>query len=446
MSGSARTAGASASGQPRKAQSSKRKTRTDSRRQFVDSVRIVVRGGAGGKGSSSFRREPFTPRGGPDGGDGGRGGSVLLKATTSTSDLSLFKQHPRWNAEAGADGAGGRKTGRGGADVVLDVPVGTVVLDEEGVLVADLDRAGVEATVAHGGVGGRGNVHFKSSTRRAPDYAEPGFKGDERTLVLDLKLIADIGLVGKPNAGKSSLLSSLTAARPKVADYPFTTLDPELGVAESPGGRIVIADIPGLIEGAARGAGLGLRFLRHVERTRVLVYVLDGSTEDPWADLETVRAEVEQFSPQLALRPFVVAINKLDLEATRRRKTRNRRKGVLFISALTGEGLPELTEAMVSALAVAPEVAAQGLPASKTKLRERTVPVALTVARDASGFVVSGDRVEYLVERTDLESEGALARFQSELDRLGVNAALESAGVQAGDTVKISGIEFEYQP
>ena len=405
-----------------------------------------MRGGHGGKGSSSFRREPFTPRGGPDGGDGGRGGSVLVKATTGVSDLSLYKQRSRWTAEAGADGAGGRKTGRGGEDVVLDVPVGTVVLDEEGVLVADLDRAGAEATLAQGGVGGRGNVHFKSSTRRTPDYAEPGFKGDEYTLVLDLKLIADIGLVGKPNAGKSSLLSSLTAARPKVADYPFTTLDPELGVAESPGGRIVIADIPGLIEGAARGAGLGLRFLRHVERTRVLVYVLDGSAPDPWADLATVRKEVEQFSPALALRPFVVAINKLDLEATRKRKTRNRRKGVLFISALTGEGLPELTQAMVSALAVAPEVAAQGQPSNKTKLRERTVPVALTIARDPSGFVVTGDRVEYLVERTDLESEGALARFQSELDRLGVNAALESAGVQPGDTVKISGIEFEYQP
>jgi len=404
-----------------------------------------VRGGHGGKGSSSFRREPFTPRGGPDGGDGGRGGSVVLKATTGVSDLSLFKQRPRWNAEPGADGAGGRKTGRGGADVVLDVPVGTVVLDEDGVLVADLDRAGADAIVAHGGVGGRGNVHFKSSTRRAPDYAEPGFKGDEHTLVLDLKLIADIGLVGKPNAGKSSLLSSLTAARPKVADYPFTTLDPELGVAESPAGRIVIADIPGLIEGAARGAGLGLRFLRHVERTRVLVYVLDGSATDPWSDLQTVRKEVEQFSPELAERPFVVAINKLDLEATRRVKTRNRRKGVHFISALTGEGLPELTVAMVSALAVAPEVTAQGLPA-KTKLPERTVRAGLAIERQPWGFAVTGDRLEHLVERTDLESEGALARFQFELDQLGVNAALEAAGVEPGDTVKISGIEFEYQP
>jgi GTP-binding protein len=446
MSASAKKGVASASAQPRRALSSKRKTRTDGRRQFVDSARIIVRGGHGGKGSSSFRREPFTPKGGPDGGDGGRGGSVHLKATTGVSDLSLYKQRPRWSAEPGSDGAGGRKTGRGGADIVLDVPVGTVVLDEEGVLVADLDRAGVDAVVAQGGIGGRGNVHFKSSTRRAPDYSEPGFKGDERPLVLDLKLIADIGLVGPPNAGKSSLLSSLTAARPKVADYPFTTLDPELGVADSPGGRIVIADIPGLIEGAARGAGLGLRFLRHVERTRVLVYVLDGSAPEPWADLETVRKEVDQFSPGLALRPFVVAINKLDLEATRRLKTRNRRKGVLFISALTGEGLPELMKAMVTALAVAPEVAAQGLPLNKTRLKERAAPAGLAIDKQPWGFAVSGDRVEYLVDRTDLESEGALARFQSELDRLGVNAALESAGVQPGDTVKISGIEFEYQP
>jgi GTP-binding protein len=368
-----------------------------------------------------------------------------MKATTGVSDLSRYKQRRRWNAEPGADGAGGRKTGRGGADVVLDVPVGTVVLDEEGVLVADLDRPGAEAVVAKGGSGGRGNVHFKSSTRRTPDYAEPGLKGDELTLVLDLKLIADIGLVGKPNAGKSSLLSSLTAARPKVADYPFTTLDPELGVAESRGGRIVIADIPGLIEGAARGAGLGLRFLRHVERTRVLVYVLDGSGPDPWADLETVRKEVEQFSPQLAKRPFVVAVNKLDLEETRRLKTRNRRKNVYFVSALSGEGLPELMNAMVPALAAAPEVSVQGR-ARTIKLPEHAAVAGLTVEKKSWGFLVSGDRVEQLVERTDLDSEGALAQFQSNLDKLGVNVALETAGVVPGDTVRISGIEFEYQP
>jgi GTP-binding protein len=405
-----------------------------------------VRGGHGGKGSASFRREPFTPRGGPDGGDGGRGGSVILKATTGVSDLALYKQRPKWSAEPGANGAGGRKTGKGGADVVLDVPVGTVVLDEEGELLADLDRNGADIVIAKGGVGGRGNVHFKSSTKRAPDFAEPGFKGDEKSLILDLKLIAEIGLVGAPNAGKSSLLSSLTAARPKVADYPFTTLDPELGVAESNGGRIVIADIPGLIEGAARGAGLGLRFLRHVERTKVLVYVLDGSAPDPWSDLKTVRKEVEQFSAELALRPSLVAVNKVDLEAGQRLRSRTRRKGVHFISALSGEGLPDLMDAMVSALASAPEVIAQGR-ATKIKLPVRDAGrPALVVERKPFGFLVRGDRVEYLVGRTDLESEGALARFQSELDKLGVNAALEAEGVQPGDTVRISGIEFEYQP
>jgi GTP-binding protein len=404
-----------------------------------------VRGGHGGKGSASFRREPFTPRGGPDGGDGGRGGSVVMKATTGVADLSLYKQRRKWNAEPGGDGAGGRKTGKGGADVALQVPVGTVVLDDEGVLVADLDRPGAEAILAKGGPGGRGNVHFKSSTRRTPDYAEQGLKGDERTLTLDLKLIADIGLVGKPNAGKSSLLSSLTAARPKVADYPFTTLDPELGVADSGAGRIVIADIPGLIEGAARGAGLGLRFLRHVERTRVLVYVLDGSAPDPWADLETVRKEVEQFSPALAKRPFVVAVNKLDLEPTRQVKKRNRRKNVHFVSALSGEGLPELMKAMVPALASAPEVSVQGR-AKTIKLPEHTAVAGLAVEKQPWGYLVSGDRVEQLVERTDLESEGAVAQFQSNLDKLGVNVALEAAGVEPGDTVRISGVEFEYQP
>ena len=403
-----------------------------------------MRGGHGGKGSASFRREPFIPRGGPDGGDGGRGGSVILEATTNQSDLSLFKQRSRWLAEAGTDGAGGRKTGKRGANITIKVPVGTIVLDAEGALIADLDLPGATAVVARGGEGGRGNVHFKSSTRRAPDYAEPGMKGEELNLTLDLKLIADVGLVGAPNAGKSSLLRAFTAAHPKVADYPFTTLDPQLGVAESDAGRIVIADIPGLIEGAAQGAGLGRRFLRHVERTRILVYVLDGSGEDPWRDLATVRKEVETFSGEMAERPHIVAVNKLDLDATRRLKARTRRKGVHFVSALTGEGLPELMGAIVAALAVAPE------PQLPARPKRTVLPVRarseLVVEKEPWGYAVRGERVEQLVERTDLESEGALARFQSELDRMGVNTALESAGVQPGDTVRISGIEFEYQP
>lgn len=403
-----------------------------------------MRGGHGGKGSASFRREPFIPRGGPDGGDGGRGGAVFLEASTDVADLSLFTQRRSWHAEPGGDGAGGRKTGRGGKDVTLKVPVGTIALGRDGALIADLDRPGAREVVARGGAGGRGNVHFKSSTRRSPDYAEPGLKGEELELTLDLKLIADVGLVGAPNAGKSSLLRAMTAARPKVADYPFTTLDPELGVAEVDDTRIVLADIPGLIEGAAGGAGLGQRFLRHVERTRALVYVLDGAAPEPWKTLDVVRSEVAQFSSQLAARPHLVVMNKLDLEAARRLRTRNRRAGVLFVSALTGEGVPELLRAIARLVGSAP---ATPTPAPVAVVR---LPVRrsgdMVVERRPSGFVVRGERLERLLERSDLDSDGGLARFQSELDRLGVDKALEDAGVKPGDSVRIAGVEFEYQP
>ncbi|HSS60552.1 MAG TPA: GTPase ObgE [Candidatus Limnocylindrales bacterium] len=410
----------------------------------MDSARISVRGGHGGKGSASFRREPFVPRGGPDGGDGGRGGSVVLKASNEITDLSRFRRRARWHADGGADGAGGRKTGRSGADLMIEVPVGTVAVDEAGALVADLDRADVSAVVARGGTGGRGNVHFKSSTRRAPDYSEPGRKGEERELTLDLKLIADVGLVGPPNAGKSSLLAALTAARPKVADYPFTTLTPELGVAEHKGARLVLADIPGLIEGAAQGAGLGQRFLRHVERTKVLVYVLDGAEPDPWTDLETVRNEVSQFSPDLVKRPHVVAVNKVDLEEARRLRARTRRAGVYFVSAQTGEGLPALQDAIASLVAAAPPPQLAVMP-RVTRLPVRDASD-LVVERKPYGYVVRGERVEKMLERLNLDSEDGLARFQSALDRLGVSRALEDAGVQAGDTVRIADAEFEYQP
>ena len=402
-----------------------------------------MRGGHGGKGSASFRREPFVPRGGPDGGDGGRGGSVVVQATNDLSDLSPYKRRTRWHAEPGADGAGARKTGRNAKELVLKVPVGTIALDADGSLIADLDRPGARAVLAAGGIGGRGNVHFKSSTRRAPDFAEQGLKGEERDVTLDLKLIADVGLVGPPNAGKSSLLRALTAARPKVADYPFTTLDPELGVADVDGARFVLADIPGLIEGAAQGAGLGQRFLRHVERTKALVYVLDGSAPDPWRDLETVRREVAQFSPELAQRPHIVVVNKVDLEPARRLRAKTRRAGVRFVSAMSGEGLDDLARSVAGLVASAPP---PQLPAASQVTRLRTRPEGLVVERKPSGFVVRGERVERLVEITDLESDGGLERFQTELDRLGVNEALEAASVKPGDTVRIAGVEFEYQP
>lgn len=369
---------------------------------------------------------------------------MILEATNDLSDLSEFKRRTRWRAEAGSDGAGRRKTGRNGADLVLKVPVGTVALDSEGSLIADLDRPRARAVIAQGGLGGRGNVHFKSSTRRAPDFAEPGLKGDELEVNLDLKLIADVGLVGPPNAGKSSLLRALTAARPKVADYPFTTLDPELGVAETDAGRIVIADIPGLIEGAAQGAGLGQRFLRHVERTKALIFVLDGATPDPWKQLDTIRKEVEQFSAALVKRPHVIVVNKVDLEPVRRLRAGSRRRDVVFVSALTGEGMPALMAAIDKVLATAPPPSLPA-PRSVTKLRPRPSE-AIAVERKPYGYLVKGERVERLMERYDLDSDSGLARFQSALDRMGVNSALESAGVRPGDTVRIGGLEFEYQP
>src|ERR1700736_3912295 len=368
-----------------------------SRGSFVDSARIHVQAGHGGGGAVPFRREPYVPRGGPDGGDGGRGGSVVLVATSGESSLAPYARRRQWRAEDGRPGAGGLKSGRGGAEVRLPVPVGTAVYeDSSGALLADLDAPGAEFVRAAGGAGGRGNVHFKSSVKRAPQIAEPGLPRAELGVRLELRLIGGGGLIAPPNAGKSSLLRDVSAATPRVADYPFTTLDPQLGVAELPGDRrMVVADIPGLIEGAARGAGLGLRFLRHVERTRVLVYMVDGSRPDPWADLAAIRKEVEAYSPELAKRPFVVAINKLDLEPTRRLKSRNRRKNIHFVSALSGEGLAELMKAMVPALAAAPEVSAQGR-AKTIKLPEHTAVAALTVEKKPWGFAVSGDRIEQL--------------------------------------------------
>jgi GTP-binding protein len=320
-----------------------------------------------------------------------------------------------------------------------------MVLDDSGALIADLDEPGAKQVIAAGGEGGRGNVHFKSASKQAPDHAEPGLPGDEKAVTLDLKLIADVGLVGPPNAGKSSLLESLTAATPKVGAYPFTTLAPELGVMDEGERRIVLADIPGLLEGASHGVGLGLRFLRHVERTRVLAYVVDGAGADVWADLDTVRAEVESFSPALSARPHLVVVNKLDLDETRRLRARSRKKGVLFVSALSGEGLDELRRAMVEAVERAPLPSVPRPAAVQLPVR-RSGSDPLKVERLPWGFAISGERVERLVERTNFDSDGSLERFQVELDRLGVNTALEGAGAQQGDTVRIGAAEFAYQP
>ena len=320
---------------------------------FVDEAQIHVKAGDGGHGCVSFRREKYIPKGGPDGGDGGDGGSIILEAVSDKDTLLDFAGKHHWKARGGEGGMGKKMAGESGQDLVIKVPPGTLVFDaDHGILLADLDAAGKRIVVARGGKGGRGNWHFKSSTNQAPRYAEPGTEGQERNLRLELKLIADVGLVGMPNAGKSTLLRSISAARPKVADYPFTTLDPQLGIVElGLDRRIVVADIPGLIEGAQHGAGLGHNFLRHIERTKVIVHLLDlfpldGS--DPAENYRTIRRELEAFSPALANKREIVAANKMDLavddEAIQKLRRDLPDKEIFPISGVSRQGLEPLLE------------------------------------------------------------------------------------------------------
>jgi GTP-binding protein len=336
---------------------------------FVDEVDIHVTAGRGGRGCLAFRREKYVPRGGPSGGDGGHGGSVYVEASPHINTLINFRFHPEFDAQRGANGEGSNRTGRSGEDLVLKVPVGTLVHDRTGApeiapqLVADLSHAGDRVLVARGGRGGLGNAHFATSTNRAPRKVQPGEPGEERYLRLELKLLADVGLVGFPNAGKSTLISRISAARPKIADYPFTTLIPNLGVVGLSGDRsFVVADVPGLIEGAHRGQGLGHQFLRHLERTRVLIHLVDVSSvsgRDPVADIDVIRRELELFAPSLAAKPQIVAANKIDAldepERVEAVETRARELGLLCfrISGVTGAGVGPLLEAVWNALAQA---------------------------------------------------------------------------------------------
>jgi GTP-binding protein len=326
---------------------------------FIDRAVIHVKGGDGGRGCVSFRRERFVPKGGPDGGDGGDGGDVVLVADERLSTLLDFHYRQHYHAQRGAHGEGGRRHGRRGASLIVPVPVGTVVKDADtGAVLADLVRPGQQVVVARGGRGGRGNARFATATRRAPRYAEPGEPGEERRLELELRLLADAGLVGKPNAGKSTLLSRVSAARPKIADYPFTTTEPCLGMVGLADGRsFVLADIPGLIEGAHQGAGLGHAFLRHIARTRVLVHVVDLATDrDPVAEFEAVNAELGLYDRTLLSRPMLVALNKIDLPQARQRVAEAAARigasgyRVFAISAATGEGVEALVTAVADAL------------------------------------------------------------------------------------------------
>lgn len=433
---------------------------------FVDQVRIWVKGGDGGNGAAHFRREKYVPAGGPDGGDGGRGGNVEAEVQGGLSTLLDLRYRTRYAAGNGGHGAGKQQHGRDGEDLVLPVPPGTIIRDaESGEVLADLLYPGQRAILAFGGRGGRGNPHFATPTRRAPKFAEQGEPGEERQLELELKLLADVGLVGFPNAGKSTLIARLSAARPKIADYPFTTLVPNLGVVwVGEGQSFAVADVPGLIPGASAGAGLGLDFLRHVERTRVLVHVVDlGAMEpgrDPVADWRAIAGELAAHRPDLLERPQLVAANKLDLTGARERLEEARPAfaeaglAVYPISAATGEGL----EALVAALAdlVLPAKAAEAekgrrLAPGQVEYvgrteRPRRPDGPLTAVRQDGAWVVTGQGLERLVQKADLANEAAVQHLQRVFRERGVDDFLASAGVQEGELVRIAGKEFYFQP
>ena len=432
---------------------------------FLDEVTLDLTAGAGGRGAVSFRREKFVPNGGPDGGDGGRGGDVVLVADPGIAALGGFRDRRSFRAPNGRPGAGALKHGRAGDDLLLPVPLGTVVTDlGSGEQLADVVVEGQRFTVAHAGRGGRGNARFATSTRQAPRVGELGAPGEHRRVRLELKLIADVGLVGLPNAGKSTLLAALTGAHPRIADYPFTTLSPNLGVAELDGGRVmVIADVPGLIEGAAAGAGLGHDFLRHLERTRMLCHILDASQGADAAReaLETVDAELEAFSPALAAKPGLVVLTKLDLPGAPEVAAQliEELGPALAVSAATGEGCDALLaaagsrvlEARGSEAAELIGVAAAG-PAGQGgghrvyRHRPRRGEGAVAVSREGDVWRVSGEILERAVAMTDMDSDEAVALLQRRMRTTGVDAALASAGVSAGDTVRVGDDEFEWVP
>ncbi len=449
---------------------------------FIDKVRIHVTGGAGGAGCMSFRREAHVPKGGPDGGDGGHGGNIIVEADGSVSSLIEYRFKHHFKAERGTHGRGSRMHGATGEDLVLKVPMGTVVREyddetrETGDLIADLTHDGERVTVARGGVGGRGNIHFVTSTRRAPAFAELGEPAEERWIELEMKLMADAALVGMPSAGKSSLIAKMSAARPKVADYPFTTLVPNLGVATSGDYSFVVADIPGLIEGAHEGRGLGHEFLRHIERTALIVHVVDltGDWEgrDPLNDYEVINRELALYADELACRPRIVVANKIDMPGTEevcealaelvRRDSIAAAGGDEFasspidpklyrISALTGEGVESLKSAIAAKVFELREAAREQAAADVQydhiwEHAQEAKDAKFSVVKLSDGiFRVSGGRVERWVVQTDWENEEAVAFLQHRFKKYGVEQALERAGAVDGDEIRIVGRAFTFE-
>jgi GTPase len=419
---------------------------------FTDQVEIHVKSGKGGDGMMHFRREKYIPRGGPDGGDGGKGGDVIFEVKSTLNTLSSFRQNQRFKAEEGVKGGPSQMTGRNGKDLIIHVPPGTVLFDADtGELIGDLTEPGQQLTVLKGGRGGRGNQHFATSRNQAPRTAEKGEPAEEKRIKLELKLIADIGLIGVPNAGKSTLLSVLTNARPKIAPYPFTTLEPNLGVANiDDDTTVVLGDIPGLIEGASQGAGLGHDFLRHIQRTRVLVHLVDGLSEDPLADYSQINSELSLFDPNLAKKPQLVALNKIDQPEVQERladiqkQFKKRKIELMTISALARTNTRDLLVKAYQKLTEAPPL--EEIEPPLPVYRPKEDPREFIVTREgANEWRISGISIERAASMTYWQHDGSVRRFQKIMETLGVDEALRSAGVQEGDTVAIGDFELEWQ-
>jgi GTP-binding protein len=425
---------------------------------FIDQATIKIAAGKGGDGKSSMRREKYAPLGGPDGGDGGRGGSVWLEATTDLRTLIDYSYLDHYAAESGEKGGKYNCFGRAGKDLTLKVPCGTLIKDKaNGELLGDLVDPGQRLLVAKGGRGGRGNPHFVTSTRQAPKLAEKGEPGEERELKLELKSLADVALVGFPNAGKSSLLAACTAAHPKVAAYPFSTLEPQLGVVRMGAEQsYILADLPGLIEGAAEGKGLGIRFLKHLERARVLILVLDGASmdgRDPLDDFRVLRQELTRYHPALPKMPFVVAVNKMDLAEARdawpsiKMALKKKKVQSFAVSAGARQGLDDLLKKAWEMLKKAP---ASPLSQAESQIKEvekvYRPAERFTLVKQGEVFVLGGKEVVKWVAMTDFDNEEAVRKLRDILDRLGVSEALRKAGAEEGDPVRVGKEEFSYVP
>jgi len=421
---------------------------------FVDRAKIKIKAGDGGNGIVSFHREKYVAAGGPDGGDGGKGGDIIFEVDEGLRTLIDFRYKRKYIAESGQHGGPARRTGRSGRNLVIKVPPGTLIKDAEtGRILADMVEPGQRTVVAKGGKGGAGNQHFATSTRQVPNFAKPGDPGEEYMVELELKLIADVGLVGFPNAGKSTILSMVSAARPKIADYPFTTLEPNLGVVRvGEGTSFLMADIPGLIEGAHQGVGLGFDFLRHVERNRLLLHVVDVAGvdgRDPVDDFEKINEELRLYSPKLAERPQVVAANKIDLPQGQENLDRFRdaveKKGykVFPISAASNNGVTELMQYIAEQLRELPEAVPLTDAYEEVVYRtEEEEP--FTIRKEGNVYIVEGNWIRKVVGSTNFDAYESLQYFQRSLRTKGVIDALENMGINEGDTVRIYDIEFEY--